>query len=129
MSDRLPGKSLNEANSELAPFGVLIAWHGGSYVVAYTKRRDLAAYTTDDLADALSKGRAMALYGAMFTEAPPRPVPLRRVSRRASIRRHNARVAARCRIKAAKEAVKRALQDDRLILTTLSDSVPAPRPE
>jgi hypothetical protein len=98
-----PVLTLAAVSAELRRLGVAIRSAPGEYRVNYRGGQETTSYHTDDLADALATGRAMA-------ENPPPPAPLplgpvgRRNTRRAQMINHNRRLAERRRAQATREA-------------------------
>jgi hypothetical protein len=88
------------AHAELNTLGLVLKQTPGEYRINYRGGTPATEYTTDDLQDALQHGREMAAHAP-----PPAPSPLGptgpRGTRRYLMYRHNKKVAAQRRKKAA----------------------------
>jgi hypothetical protein len=96
--------------AELAQYGIELRSEPGTYSVRFRHAPAADTYRTEDLADARTKGLDMALSAA--PPEPPRMYDGRR-RRRAFIRRHNAKVAAKlskARRKAFDDTTRRAIE-------------------
>jgi hypothetical protein len=102
-----PPDSFASVVADLAAKGVRLRAVAGEYSVNFTGGGPLTDYRSDDLADAIEHGRAMA---RSVRPAEPPLGPIGRRSRRGLMIRHNRKIAAR-RARAARQ--KNAAQDRR----------------
>lgn len=101
MNDRdTPGGRLNALTipavlEELRRHGINLETLPGEYRLSFRDGPRDAPIYTDDLRDALAQGLAMAAHRAANPPLIPAAKRVKRISRKAFIRRHNVKVAAR----------------------------------